>query len=232
MNSVIASIAVNIVYLAASYALYPLNQTCSPPVSQGGTGYCGPPSCSKIISSIKSCTFQSSPRNYPALVASIQGKTCTQSSDPRCTSAALKALIVSTGIKAAYCNDQYLVIHSDMSPGFQEHLSSIATPPGGFNADGTACVTRSTTLVFDTYKIPLNPTLLITSDPAINNINKRAFPNGVTFNADGTYMSGKTGVYGLPTKGVSSQMMIVADNLSRCLHGTFYGLLSMKFINS
>jgi hypothetical protein len=33
-------------------------------------------------------------------------------------------------VKAAYCNDAYLVIHSNGQPNHQAYLDAIPTPPG------------------------------------------------------------------------------------------------------
>ena len=49
--------------------------------------------------------------DYAATLTSLGSKTCTQSTDARCTSAALTKLVgMYSSVKAAYCNDQYLVI--------------------------------------------------------------------------------------------------------------------------
>ena len=45
--------------------------------------------------------------------------------------AALAALIKGTGIKAAYCNDQFLVVHSDLTAGYPSWIADIPNPPGG-----------------------------------------------------------------------------------------------------
>ena len=57
-------------------------------------------------------------------------KACTQSTESRCTRQALQNVIHKTGIKAAYCNDEFLVIYSDGSPGFTSNLYDIPNPPG------------------------------------------------------------------------------------------------------
>ena len=96
--------------------------------------------------------------SWPAILTAIA---------PRCASAALAAVIVGGGVKAAYCNDAFLVIVSDGTPGFPTYLTSIKNPPGAVGSDGSACVTRTVNPSYQTYKIPLNPTLLSTGDKPI-----------------------------------------------------------------
>lgn len=191
-----------------SNATYPMNQTCSLPQSQGGTGYCGPSLCANAASTLPSCVFTSRTFNYVTLVANIKTKKCTQSTDPRCTSAALKLLMSGPGMKAAYCNDNFLVLQSDGSPGFPTYLQSILNPPAAV-ANGVTCVTRYTNPTFMTAKIPLNPVLLSTSDPSINNVNTKSFPSGPSDSSTG-YMSASTknggATYGLPTRGLISNI--------------------------
>jgi hypothetical protein len=186
---------------------YSLNQTCSPPTSRGGKGYCGPSFCNSITNTLRGCIFKSaSVWDYPNLVSKLQTKTCVQSTDARCTSAALKALMVGPGIKAAYCNDAFLVLQTDLSSGFGNYLDSIRNPPASISSDGTPCVTRYINQDFVAVKIPLFPTMLSTSDPLVNNVNLNAFPNGGG-NGDGAYMStsvpGTGATMGLPTRGTA-----------------------------
>ena len=191
---------------ATSINTYALNHTCSPPVSQGGKGYCGPAFCDVSASTAAGCVFTNTVYNYTASVAGTRSKTCTQSTDARCTSAALSALMIGQGIKAAYCNDQFLVIQTDTSTGFPNYLASIKNPPGAVAGDGTACVTRYVNTGFQTIKIPLYPTLLATADASVNNVNTNSYPNGPG-DIDGAYISsstpGTTTTYGLPTRGKS-----------------------------
>ena len=183
---------------------YPLNQTCSPPVSQGGSGYCGPKFCDASASLAAACVFTYTVVNYQERISAVKSKSCVQSADGRCTSAALASLIKGQGIKAAYCNDEFLVIISDGTPGFKTNLDSVKNPPGSVDKNGMACVTRYTNPAFMTVKIPLNPTLLATSSAGVNNVNTDSFPNGGG-DGDGAYMStstqGTAATYGLPTRG-------------------------------
>ena len=186
--------------------IYPLNQTCSPPVSQGGSGYCGPKFCDVSASPAAACIFTNAVINYQERISSVKSKSCVQSTDGRCTSAALAALMKGPGIKAAYCNDEFLVIISDGTPGFKTNLDSVKNPPGAVDKNGMTCVTRYTNPAFMTVKIPLNPTLLATSTAGVNNVNTNSFPNGGG-DGDGAYMSlstpGTAATYGLPTRGHS-----------------------------
>jgi hypothetical protein len=185
-------------------ATYPLNQTCSPPQAQGGTGYCGPSLCANAGTSLPACVFTTTKTfNYATLVSQTATKKCTQSTDPRCKSAALKALMSGPGVKAAFCNDLFLVLQTDGSSGFPTYLQSIMFPPAAV-ANGVTCVTRYTNPTFMISKIPLYPILLSTSDPAINNVNTKSFPSGASDSSTG-YMSSSVkyggSTYGLPTRG-------------------------------
>jgi hypothetical protein len=101
-------------------------------------------------------------------------------------------LIFGTGIKAAYCNDQFLVIHTDMTSGFNNYLSQIPNPPGSVDSSGTACVTGATNPSYSMYKIPLYPTALSTATN-MNNI-----PGGFQGVGDvvGGYLSDNGNIYG------------------------------------
>ena len=101
----------------------------------------------------------------------MPARQCVQSTDPRCTREALSALVGKfNAVKAAYCNDQYLVITTSMAPNFTPMLDDPKTPPGATDAVSGACVTRmsSITASLQTYKIPLQPTLLPTASNTNN----------------------------------------------------------------
>ena len=197
-------LAICLLCVHVSTAAYSLNTTCSPPISQGGTGYCGPSFCDTVVNTVAGCIFTNNNYNYATMMSQLPSKTCTQSTDPRCSSAALSALMKGQGIKAAFCNDQFLVIHSDGTPGFSTYLDSIKNPPGAVASDGTTCVTRFTNPSYTFVKIPLYPTLLSTADALVNNINLNSFPNGPG-DKPAAYMStivpNTAATYGLPTRG-------------------------------
>jgi len=95
-----------------------------------------------------------------AQVTAVPCKQCTQSSDSRCSSDFLASTfaIGSTHVKAAYCNDAFLVIWSDGLPQHSStYLSDIPNPPG---ADG--CLMRTNVKQSLAFKIPLTTTPLAT----------------------------------------------------------------------
>ena len=199
-----AVLLVHVLTSVVCMANYRLNMTCSPPASQGGTGFCGPSFCDTVKVASSACVFTDKVYNYPLLMSKLSSKTCTQSTDARCSSAALKALMFGQGIKAAYCNDAFLVIHTDQTSGFANYLGSIKNPPAAVGSDGNVCVTRYTNPSFATVKIPLNPTLLSTADQNINNINLKSFPNGGG-SGNAAYLSSSSlytaATYGVPSRG-------------------------------
>lgn len=80
---------------------------------------------------------------------------------------------IGNGIKAVYCTDQFLIIHSDNTPNHADTLSLIPRPPGDSSSGsnyGSQCVTRARQTQFLSFKIPLNPVALSTSDTT-NNVN-------------------------------------------------------------
>jgi hypothetical protein len=74
--------------------------------------------CSAVTrSTTPTCSFTSRTIDYAAVVGGYNSKTCTQSLDSRCTSAFLTATFGNfEAVKAAYCNDDYLVVHSSGAP--------------------------------------------------------------------------------------------------------------------
>ncbi len=132
-------------------------------------------------------------------------KSCTQSTDCRCTTTALTRLFGAfASVKAAWCNDAFMVMVTDGSPSWESNLQDVPNPPGSFDSvTGAACVTRTASgSRLQTKKFPLFPTMLATA-AASNNF--AGFPSGAA-DADGGYMcTGSGGVggtcYGLPTRG-------------------------------
>jgi hypothetical protein len=153
------------------------------------------------------------PMNYQQKLNLISSYKCKQSTAPQCTREALANTIKSQGIKAAYCNDQFLVIHTDLSAGYPMWLEDIPSPPGGGedhdrtdqSLTGIFCQTGYESMYeeYGVYKFPLYPTPLETSDYT-NNLNTRSYPAGATRNSVGGHFSvaeGAGGDYGLPTRG-------------------------------
>ena len=182
------------------------NQTCSPPDSINGFNYCGPAFCSKVRSELPTCDFTPTTFDYPDIISKLGSKKCKHNRDDRCTSKTLKSVMIGTGVKAAYCNDKYLVIHTDTSSGLPDYLETIPIPPESLSVtDGSQCVTRTLNGAFATIKIPLFPTMLNTSDPAINNIDSEVF------SLEGGYKrydveTGSHATMGLPIGGASTSL--------------------------
>jgi hypothetical protein len=89
---------------------------------------CSPTQCT--ASTQPDCSFSSSDYDHAAWLASLTCKSCTQATSGVCTS--LSSTLSTSGdhVKAAYCNDEYLVIMSDGISDLQT-LSQIPLPPGG-----------------------------------------------------------------------------------------------------
>ena len=93
-------------------------------------------------------------------------KTCTQSTDAKCTNEFLSSTLkTSGGLLVAYCNDKYLVMHTNGQPNHPDGLADIPKPPGGGGAGGYAsqCVTRSMHQQYAVNKIPIVPVALSTT---------------------------------------------------------------------
>ena len=154
----------------------PLNETF---FGCDNAGTCGPSFCRRGANA--ACSNPRSNLTEPDMktrVAQVGVGSCTASTDPRCSEAALTAVFGRfPGIKAVYCNDQFIVIHSKNLPNHPTLLESIQTPPGGGDGGSYAsqCVTRGYSLQQYTFKVPLSPVALATSSGAINNA--EAFPD-------------------------------------------------------
>jgi len=146
--------------------------TCSPKQCVKGTNT----ACS--VSNNLGTTSNKSNTLLAATLASVKSRTCTVSSDARCTTAALTAVFGHyPGILAVYCNDGYLVMHTSGLAAHPSSLSSIYTPPGGGTCLSGAsscgyldqCVTRDYASAYAVYKWPLAPVLLATASGTVNN---------------------------------------------------------------
>lgn len=89
------------------------------------------------------------------------------------------------GIKAAYCNTDYLIIISDGTTGSKPFLDGVINPPKG-NINGVDCVTGDSTMTEEShyYKIPLTNVPLNTAT-RLNNVNTVAFPDGANDSKEG-----------------------------------------------
>ena len=99
---------------------------------------CSPSQCVKgsntacAVSNNLGTTSNKTNSAMAATLATIASRTCTVSSDARCSAQALAAVFGHyPGILAAYCNDGYLVLHSSGLAAHPTSLGSIYTPPGG-----------------------------------------------------------------------------------------------------
>ena len=74
------------------------------------------------------------------------------------------------GLKAAYCTDKFLVIHSTGQASHASGLAHIPHPPGegGVAVYNDACVTRTYHQQLAIYKIPLFPDMLPEASPSNN----------------------------------------------------------------
>ena len=110
---------------------------------------------------------------------SISSMTCnstiTQSNLTICKNASLIQLfsrgMVGKGIFAVYCTDKFLVIFTNDEPNHPLNIMAIPHPPSGDSTPGyRGCVTRTNTMQFNVYKIPLYPVDLGVS--SLNNNNQ------------------------------------------------------------
>ena len=209
-----------------------LDATCSPPTKLGGLGYCGPDYCEDaekwsctgsgkcaVCTYIRGSnqmgqTFNSvQPFDYQKRLDMIAYRPCKQSTDFRCESSFLYDSIVDSGIKAAYCNEMFLVVHTDLTGGFTPWLTDIPNPPGGGEDHdrtdqtdtGIFCQTGPESLYeeYGIYKFPLTTHQLATSDYT-NNLNLESFPNGCHRNNPGSHMCERAGAghdWGHPVRG-------------------------------
>ena len=143
----------------------------------------------------------------------LESRVCVQSTDARCSSEHLKSVIKADGIKAAFCNDAFLVVLTDLSAGYPNWIADIPNPPGGGedhdrtdqSDTGIFCQTGVESMYeeFGVYKFPLTTTPL-PGDDYTNNLNYKAYPNGCHRNNPGSHMCEKAGSghdYGHPVRG-------------------------------
>jgi len=97
-------------------------------------------------------------------------KTCTPATTGFCTNLAATLKTSNVHVKAAWCNDEFLIIAADGNPQFSggsatEYLKGIPLPPGG----DTACRVRTAANQLNVYKIPLSPTKLASGSNSVPN---------------------------------------------------------------
>jgi len=125
-------------------------------------------------------------------IKSLGCRQCTQASPskhPMCSAEMLKkTLALPSAIQAAFCNDDYLVIWTLGKPNHATNLAGVPRPPGGGSGSyDKQCVTRSFVTQSQTFKIPLNYTLLADG-------RKNVLPSSAQLPSEDLPMSGATGV--------------------------------------
>ena len=178
-----------------------------------GSGKCAVCSYTRGVNQMGQTFNKLIPFNYQARLSIIRSRKCIQSKDSRCSSEYLKSIISGSGIKAAYCNDKFLIVHTDLSAGYPNWISDIPNPPGGGEdhdrtdqtETGIFCQTGAESMYeeYGVYKFPLTTTQL-PGDDYTNNLNLNAFPNGCHRNNPGSHMCERAGSghdYGHPVRG-------------------------------
>lgn len=149
----------------------------------------------------RSCEMTATPVDFVKKVSAIGKATCTQSTNARCTTAALTAIFANyASVFAAYCTDKYYVIATSGKSRTQVYnLDSIPFPPGGTDSVG-ACRTRSASITdgFSTLRFPLAPVPLDNA-ALTNNMNTQTWPNGQ--GDQGWLKNGKGVEFGIPAGG-------------------------------
>ena len=163
--------------------------------------FCNMSSAVTALAATRSCEMVATSVNWATKVAAVGHKTCTQSTDARCSTAALTAVFGKfSGVYAAYCTDMFLVILSSGKSRTQAYnLDNIPSPPGGMDSIGQ-CRTRTASITdqFTAAGIPLT-TVALPSAALTNNMNTLVWPMGAV---DGGWMkNGNSVEFGIPTAG-------------------------------
>ena len=188
--------AFTVLYLNATVTAgpYPVDFSCF--TSSGSPLSCSPSWCnssSAVLSgaSTQSCVPNATSQNYATLVPAVGCKSCTTSTDARCTTAFLTATFGRfSSIYAAYCDSSRLVLLTDTRGAGVYNLDNVPSPPGGFNAAWpyAACRTRTASLTpaWSILTFPLAPSLY-SSAATTNNANVYPGPqngeNGPLYNS-------------------------------------------------
>lgn len=180
-------------------ATYTLDQACN-----GMDGTCSMAEC-LTPSTDSACTFTAEDFDAQSNLDKEPCQTCTQATDPRCTTEFLTSVVKSNGgIFAAYCNDKNLVIMSSGAPSHTPDLENVVIPPSG-TVDGVACVTRNWSEKYKRYLIPVVSVYtpaFVTSPNRSTNANTASFPGGAGCTATDCWLShADNGDYGLPSAG-------------------------------
>ena len=129
------------------------------------TDSCSPAACTRTYE--PTCAPERErARDWATALRDLKCKVCAQSKARQCTYL-VHALRTKGGkIKAAYCNDEFLVIAAEGLPSnynAETYLGLVPLPPGD-----SACRVRTARKQTYVYKIPLNPVKL--SDPSVQTI--------------------------------------------------------------
>ena len=93
---------------------------------------CSPIQCTNVTNA--ACNPLPSTINVVEAVSQIPcNSAITQSNLDFCSNSSLLSIFakgIGFGIKAIYCTDKYLVVHSDATPNHRDSLSLIPRPPG------------------------------------------------------------------------------------------------------
>ena len=146
---------------------------------------------------------------------------------------------VESGVRLAYCNDQYLVIHTVNVPNHPVGLLDNPHPPGdypgapydpntvgcsGTGSTATSCdgqgVTRSNMVQYSVYKIPLKPRDLGTS-AVTNNMGRFSETFTATITSITTASSTSTIVFAAETTGYIHSGYVVCTDGTTCSSTTY-----------
>jgi hypothetical protein len=144
----------------------------------------------------KSCTATAnylSEAQFIAATNALASQTCTQSTDARCTTAALTATFGAfPQVYAAWCTGSYITIvatgHGRLGNA-SYNLDDIPYPPGGVDTDGTLCRTRSASVSdkLIQWRAPLTPVKLASAAYSNNNYAWGGLENQISNTAVGTF---------------------------------------------
>lgn len=134
-----------------------------------GQASCSPAECA--VNSESDCPFSLPTPDWQASMDLLSCKTCTPSTLRNCTTLAATLKVAGDHIKAAWCNDEFMVIAADGLPqhNADTYLQGVPLPPGG----DTVCRVRTAGSQLNVYKVPLNPTKLASGTNTVPN----AMPN-------------------------------------------------------
>jgi len=135
-----------------------------------GLTSCSPAECT--VNSEADCSFNTNTPNWASAMSTLSCKTCTQSTTSFCSSLATTLKTQNSHIKAAWCNDEFLVVAADGIPNYDvmatsgtQWLHDIPLPPGG----DTTCRVRTAAEQLNVFKVPLTPTQLASGSNTVPN---------------------------------------------------------------